>query len=112
MTTPYHLFNRTLAVWRESTTGDSGGGQASVRSHVGTITGQLSQPTAGEREVAQRHGARLSHIFHAPPRSDVHRGDQLRDDAADLVLEVLATMSPSRPVYLRCECESRTDKEA
>lgn len=111
MNTPGHLFHRTLAVWRESTTTDSGGGQSSVWSQVGAVTGQLSQPSARELEVAQRHGARLSHVFHAPPRADVHRGDQLRDDEG-LVLEVLATVTPSRPIYLRCELESQTDKEA
>lgn len=100
-----HLTNRVLTVRRPVLVTDPGGGQSTTWTEVGEVAVRISQPTATERTVAQQDLAQLTHIVYAAPGADVRRGDELADTA--LTLRVLATLQPSEPVYLRCECEQR-----
>lgn len=101
----FHLLNTTLEVWRANTTPDAGGGQTATRVQIGTVEGRLSQPSAQQREVGQRSEARVTHDVYLMPGADVARGDELRTDG--LVLDVIATVTPSEPIYLKAACESR-----
>lgn len=97
-----HLLNRTLQVWRQTTTTDEGGGQAVVWAQVGTIEARVSQPSASERQAAQQAGSELTHAVYVLADDDVRRGDELRGGGQ--VLDVVATFSPSEPAYLRADC--------
>lgn len=102
-----HLLNRTVQVWRPATAADGQGGRTTTFTMVATVAARLPQPSPREVEIAQRHGARQSQPVYVVAGTDIRRGDQLRD--GPLVLEVLSTVTPSIPAYLKCECEYQQD---
>jgi SPP1 family predicted phage head-tail adaptor len=97
-----HLLNRELAVWRQTTTTDEGGGQSTAWAQTGTVRARVSQPSAAERQAAQQAGSELTHAVYVLAGEDVRRGDELRGDGQ--VLDVVSTFSPSEPAYLRADC--------
>lgn len=98
-----HWLNRTLEVWRRTLTDDGAGGQVSTWSPRGTVRAMVSQPSAGERILAEQAGAEQRFPIHLAPGADVVRGDELRGDGQ--TFRVLATVTPSSPRYLRADCE-------
>ena len=98
-----HLLNRRLEVWRPAGEGDGYGGRRTTWVQRGTAAAKVDQPAAAERLLAQQAGAAHTHSVYLLPDADVARGDQLRGDGQ--VLRVLATYSPSSPVYLKADCE-------
>lgn len=100
-----HLLNRQLEVWRYSTVDDGMGGRTGTWWHAATVAARRSQPTATERQVAQQSGAHTTDVVYLQHDADVARGDELRDGGE--VLAVLATLAPSKPAYLRADCQSR-----
>ncbi|WP_211323291.1 phage head completion protein [Amycolatopsis palatopharyngis] len=100
-----HLCNRTMTVWRRLLTEDDGGGQVTTWAEIGDVAVRISQPTVQERVAAQQLLGVLTHVAYAEPATDIQRGDELRDPT--LTLRVMATLVPSAPAYLRCECEER-----
>lgn len=101
-----HLLNRSVEVWREATVPDGAGGQQTTRVQVATLPVRISQPTAGERVLADAAGADLTHQVYLDPGADVARGDELRDPDGR-VLEVLAVIGPSATKYMRADCQQR-----
>ncbi|MET9999833.1 head-tail adaptor protein [Streptomyces microflavus] len=98
-----HL-NRAVQVWRATTADDTGGGHSEVWAHVSTPRGRRSQPTARERQAAHQLSARLDFTWYFSPRTDVRRGDELRE-AGGAVHTVFATFEPSVDgTYLRADC--------
>lgn len=98
-----HLLNRTLAVWRPSTGPDGSGGQTVTFVHVADVAAKVDQPTAVERQEGDQWGAEHSHTARFLPGANVARGDELRGGGQ--VFRVLATVKPSRPIYLKAPCE-------
>ncbi len=105
--TPAHLLNDTVEHWRPITAPDGAGGATTSWTRLGDLAARLPQPTARETQVGERHGARHDQNAYLRAGADVQRGDQLRRGV--LVLEVLATVTPSIPVYLKAECETQQD---
>lgn len=102
---PTHRFRTPLEVWRYATETDEGGGQSKTLEQVGTVYGQVSQPSAQDRMVAQQAGGELTHVVHCAPSAEVRRNDRLvTPDGRDL--KVQATLVPSQERYLRVECWS------
>ena len=100
---PTHRFITSLQVWRYVTADDGGGGQTTDLQQVGTVSGQVSQPSSTERRLAQQDGADLTHVVHMAPDADVQRNDRLvHGDGREL--DVIATVVPSRTRYLRADC--------
>ncbi|MFF0867632.1 head-tail adaptor protein [Nonomuraea sp. NPDC003560] len=105
-----HLLNRTLQHRRPSTVRDGGGGQHTTWLPIGAVRARVSQPgTPAEREEGDQSGADLSYPVYLAPGAGVRRGDELFDDAH--VYEVLATYTPSEPIYLRADCRRREREE-
>lgn len=102
---PRHRFRTKLTVRRVTSTTDDGGGQSTTLSDVGTVKGQVSQPSAEEQRTAQQEGANLTHVVHMAPDADVRRNDRLVTPDG-VTLKVWATVTPSRPRYLRANCET------
>lgn len=107
-----HRLNTPLDVWRPVVTLDAGGGQQTVWQQIGQIYGQVSQPSADERRIAQQDGAQLTHIVHTIYGADVKRGDELAGELPSEVrdgerLRVLSAVSDSRRTYLRVETQAR-----
>lgn len=94
-----HLLNRMLEVHRPVTAPDGSGGQTVTLVHVGDVAAKIDQPTATERQVGEQWAAEHSHTARFLPGADVARGDELRGDGQ--TFRVLATLTPSRPVYLK-----------
>ena len=102
---PTHRFTTPLQVWRRVTADDTGGGQTTEWVQAGTVFGQVSQPSADDRRVAQQSGGELAHVVHCHPSADVKRDDRLIvPDGRDL--KVAVTTVPSQQRYLRVECWS------
>lgn len=102
-----HL-NRTLTVWRETTTDDGAGGQETTVAQVATVRGKVDQPSPTERLIAQQAGSRHSHNIYLLPRADVQRGDELRGtDALGNAqrFRVQSVVQPSTPVYSKALVE-------
>lgn len=99
-----HLLHARRSVFREIVSDDGAGGRRSSWVHVGDVACRISQPSAAERVLAMQAGAEASVPVYLAPTADVRRGDELRDEAGN-VLRVLATVVPSRPVYLRADCQ-------
>lgn len=100
-----HLCNRSMTVWRRLLTDDEGGGQVTTWAEIGVVAVRVSQPSVQERVAAQQDLGDLTHVVYASPDTDIQRGDELRDPT--LTVRVMATLVPSAPAYLRCECEER-----
>lgn len=94
-----HLLNRTLTVWRPDVTSDGAGGQTVVLVEMGEVPAKVDQPTAAERQEADRWGAEHSHTVYFEVSADVARGDELRGGGQ--TFRVLATVKPSRGTYLK-----------
>lgn len=101
----HHWLDTELEVWRADTTLDAGGGQSTTRFLAGVIRARISQPSAQQREVGQRSEARITQDVYVSADADVRRGDELR--GGGLVLDVIATMTPSDPIYKKAEVEHR-----
>lgn len=100
------LLNRTVPVWRATTSDDGGGGQDVTWSQVATLRARMSQPTARERQAADQAESQLDETWYFHPTADVRRGDELRPPGR--VVEVFATFEPSAPgTYLRADCTVR-----
>ncbi|MER5892396.1 head-tail adaptor protein [Streptomyces sp. NPDC001876] len=101
-----HL-NRTVEVWRMTTTPDGGGGQSQGWALASTPRGRRSQPTARERQAADQSEARLDFTWYFSPTADVRRGDELRETTG-AVHKVFAIFEPSVDgTYLRADCTTR-----
>lgn len=99
-----HLLNRALEVWRPGTTSDGAGGQqVTYTQRPYDVRAKVDQPSTADRTLAQQAGSRHTHTIYLPAGADVARGDQLRGDGQ--TFRVLATMQPSRPDYLKADCE-------
>lgn len=99
-----HLLHARRSVFREVVSDDGAGGQVTSWVHVGDVACRISQPSAAERVLALQAGAEAAVPVYLAPTADVRRGDELRDEAGN-TLRVLATVIPSRPVYLRADCQ-------
>lgn len=99
------LLNRTLTVSRRILVDDGSGGSEQVWVEIGTVRAQVNQPTDLEQIRGAIAGNTNTHDVHMLPTSDVRVGDRLTGDGQ--LLEVLATKSPSRKVYLKAICELR-----
>ncbi|MDX2623850.1 phage head closure protein [Streptomyces sp. WI03-5b] len=95
--------NRTLQVWRQTTTPDGAGGQVSTWVMQGEVRAKVDQPSAADRMLAQQAGSNHTHSVYLLATADVQRGDQLR--AAGQTLTVHAALQPSGPRYTRADCE-------
>ncbi|MEV6471601.1 phage head closure protein [Streptomyces sp. NPDC051657] len=95
--------NRTLEVWRETTSPDGAGGQTSLWVQAGEVRAKVDQPSAADRMLAQQAGSKHTHTVYLLPSADVQRGDQLRGDGQTLTVH--AALQPSGPRYLRADCE-------
>lgn len=102
-----HNLRRRLEVWRRpAPTRDSVGGRAeAVRENIGAVWAKVSQSTAEEQTVAAQTGANHTHTVHLRPDADVQRGDELVGDGDNY--DVIATVKPSTPIYLRANVERR-----
>lgn len=98
-----HLLNRSIEVWRRAEVDDGAGGQVTTWVQTGTPRVRIAQPTTQERQVAQQAHGDLTHKVYALSGTDIRRGDELRDTG--LILRVFATLAPSKPAYLRADCE-------
>lgn len=99
-----HLLHTRRSVFREVVSDDGAGGRVTSWVHVGDVACRVSQPSAAERVLALQAGAEAAVPVYLAPTADVRRGDELRDEAGN-TLRVLATVIPSRPVYLRADCQ-------
>lgn len=100
------LLNRTVPVWRATTSDDGGGGQETTWAQVGTPRARKSQPTARDRQAADQAQAQLDETWYFLSTADVRRGDELRPPGR--VLKVIATFDPSEDnTYLRADCTVR-----
>lgn len=96
-----HLLNRTLTVWRPSSTADGYGGRDVTFAQVGTVAARVSRPAAAERVVADQEGVEVTLDVYLDLGADVRRGDRLIGDGQ--TLEVLAVTSPSKAAYLKAD---------
>jgi SPP1 family predicted phage head-tail adaptor len=99
------MLNRTLTVTRRILTDDGAGGSTQTWVVVGTVRAQVNQPTDLEQIRAGVNGNTNTHDIHMLPNSDVRVGDRLSGDGQ--LFEVIATQTPSRPVYHKAVCELR-----
>ncbi|GHI91277.1 phage head completion protein [Streptomyces olivaceus] len=100
--------NRSLAVWRETTTDDGAGGQETTLTQVATVRGKVDQPSPTERLIAQQSESRHSHNVFLLPRANVRRGDELRGTDAlgkAQTFRVQSVVQPSTPVYSKALVE-------
>lgn len=104
-----HLLNRTLAVYRPTTTPDGAGGQQVTHTYAGDVRAKVDQPTATEQRDGDRWGAQHSHTIRFLAGADVRRGDELRGDGQRF--RVLATVRPSRGTYLKAPAAELTQTE-
>lgn len=101
---PVHdLLNAQVAVNRSQIVSDGMGGSVESWVSIGAFPAKVDQATANERQLAAQWGSKHSHNVYMDPATDVQRGDRLT--SAGRTYRVLATVKPSRPVYLRAECE-------
>lgn len=98
-----HWLNRTLTVWRPSTSADGSGGQTVTFTSQGTVAAKVDQPSAAEQQVAFQEGAKHTHNIYLDPDAGVRRNDELRGGGQ--VFRVFATLQPSEPRYLKALCE-------
>lgn len=95
--------NRTLAVWRETSTADAGGGSSTALAFSHNVAAKVDQPSAAEQLVAAQSGSKHSHNVYLAPGADVARGDELRGDGQ--VFTVQSVVEPSEPVYRKAAVE-------
>lgn len=98
-----HLLNTSLVVKRPTLTSDGMGGYVETLTTVATESAKVDQATANERQVAAQWQSAHTHNVYFAPTANVRRGDELL--WGDRTFRVLATVQPSRPVYLKAECE-------
>lgn len=104
-----HLAERVLDHYRPETLRNASGGLDETRVPLGQIEVRASQPSAEERSLArtavgpQQGQAELEGQFYTEPDEDVARGDELEDPVTGEAWRVVATLAPSRPVYLRLD---------
>ncbi|MGW4986318.1 head-tail adaptor protein [Streptomyces mirabilis] len=98
------MLNSRVLVWRLTTTPDGAGGEVTAWVQVGAYPAMVSQPSASERMLADQGQSRHSHTAHLPAGADVQRGDELRRGTQ--VFRVLSVFEPSRPIYVRADCEA------
>lgn len=103
------LLNRRADLWRVMTAPDGQGGQTETWQNLGTQPVRIAQPTDTERVAGGAHGADITHSAYLGPDADVRRGDRLKptDGRGPDELEVLAVLHPSKPAYVRADCQSR-----
>ncbi|MGW1127459.1 head-tail adaptor protein [Streptomyces sp. NPDC002526] len=97
--------NRTLQVWRPTTTEDGYGGEDVTLVRQGDVGGKVDQPSPTDQTVAQQAGAVCTHSIYLLPTADVRRGDELR--GAGQTFAVHAVIQPSGPRYNKALCELR-----
>lgn len=98
-----HLLNTTVVVKRPTLTPDGMGGYTETLAEVATESAKVDQATAAERQTAAQWQSPHTHNVYFAPTANVRRGDELVWGAR--TLRVIATVQPSRPVYLKAECE-------
>ncbi|MCZ7414312.1 phage head closure protein [Streptomyces sp. WMMC897] len=99
-----HLLNRSLQVWRPTTTPDGAGGQVTTLVQLpDPVAAKVDQPTDTERMVAAQARSDHDHSIYLLPTADVRRGDELRGDGQ--TFRVLAVVTPSAPRYRKAECQ-------
>lgn len=99
----HNLLNTSASVERSQIVPDGMGGSVETWVSAGAFPAKVDQATASERQLAAQWGSKHSHNVYFDPATDVQRGDRLTSGGH--VFRVLATVQPSRPVYLRAECE-------
>lgn len=97
------LLNRTLEVWRSTSTPDGSGGTTEAFGQVDTVAAKVDQPSTQEQLVAAQSGSRHTHNIFVLPTADVRRGDELRSDGQAFTVE--SVIEPSEPVYRKCQAE-------
>lgn len=98
-----HLLNTTVTVQRPTLTPDGMGGYVETLTEVATEAAKVDQATPAEREVAAQWQSAHSHNVYTNPEANIRRGDELV--WGERTFRVVATVQPSRPVYLKAECE-------
>lgn len=98
-----HLRNTSVVVHRPTLAPDGMGGYTETTTVVAIEAAKVDQATAAERQAAAQWQSPHTHNVYFTPAANVRRGDELVWD--DRVLRVIATVQPSRPVYLKAECE-------
>lgn len=95
--------NRIMRVWRKTSTPDGGGGSTVAWvDQASEVWVRLSSASATEREAAAQSGVTISHVGYWLPGEPIVRGDRLVDALASV--EVISTVMPSRPDFVRAEC--------
>lgn len=98
-----HLLNTSVVVHRPTLTPDGMGGYTESKTTVAVLAAKVDQATAAERQAAAQWQSPHSHNVYLTATANVRRGDELQ--WGDRVFRVIATVQPSRPVYLKAECE-------
>lgn len=105
-----HWLNRSLEVWRPSTTGDGAGGtEVTYVQQPDPVMAKVDQSSMAERERANQWGAEHTHSIYLEPDADVLRGDELRGDGQ--VFRVLGWVSPSSERYRKAASSERVQPE-
>jgi head-tail adaptor len=99
-----HLLNQTLAHRRPVLADDGAGGATQTMATIGTLAARLPQPTATERLHSDRAEAEHTQPVYVDPGADVRRGDELAH-ADGRTWRVTAVLHPSKPKYVRADCE-------
>jgi SPP1 family predicted phage head-tail adaptor len=78
---PAGLMNRTVTIKRKSRTKDGQGGFTFAWATSSTVQGRIRPAKSGERVVAGREQAQITHVAYFDPGTDVQFGDQLVSSA-------------------------------
>jgi head-tail adaptor len=98
-----HLLNRTLSLYRESTTADGVGGQVLGFTSVGSVPARVSRSAGSESNVGMQEGAVITEDVYLVAGQDVRRGDFLTGDGENF--EVMHVVQPSASgVYTKAGC--------
>lgn len=101
-----HLLNESVTQYRETETDDGAGGHRRAFAALGPLAVRLPQPSTTERFDAEQGQAEHTQIVYTLAGADVRKGDRLTH-ADGRTWRVTATVRPSKPKYLRLDCELR-----
>lgn len=99
-----HLLNQTLTHRRPVLAGDGAGGNTAAMATIGTIAVRIPQPTTTERMHADQDQAEHTQPIYFAAGADVRRGDELAH-VDGRTWRVTAVLHPSKPKYVRADCE-------
>ena len=74
------MLNTSLSLVRPAFSADGAGGRTAELVAVADVRALVAQPTAEERVLAERAGARLDHVVYVPFGTDVRRDDEFQSE--------------------------------